>query len=310
MESLELKSWLVALDRSEMDQRLIDQVRYWSKILKPERITFVNIRREAEIWDEVDNTLFTKMIKKERELDKMWCEGLKSRLTDFDMETQVIVGHGPGLEKLMELCSDYDYDLVIGGRKQALPSGGHLTEDLAKRIPVSFMLIPETATMQCNKVLVPTDSSSYAATALQFAHQLRQQHEGVQLLASTVYHVPSGYHYMGLEYDDFATDIRNNAQTAIHKQLEELNILANQVVIRLREHRSNAEHLQNMAIDTQADLIVVGSKGMTESAYILMGSTAARMMRHMGRAPLLILKRKGETVDFFNALGKLLDPKA
>lgn len=305
---IKLSRWLVALDRSEMDNRLIDHVHYWATVFKPDKISFINVRRELESWDHVDNTLFNKMLKKEKEEDAIWVKSIEEKIKHFETSTYVTVGHGAGLEKLMEICSDYKYDLVIAGKKQAMPSQGHLTEDLAKKLPTSFMLIPETATKQCDRILVPTDFSEYSFRALKFAHELKKADKNRDLLPANVYQVPSGYHFIGMKYEEFAGDMKANALEGVENQLKKVGIEAEQILVRLREHRSNAEHLQNMAIDAQADLIILGSKGMTQSAYILMGSTAARMMRHMGRAPLLILKRFGETYDLFKAIGHLLDP--
>jgi nucleotide-binding universal stress UspA family protein len=292
-----------------MDHRLISAVKYWSDIIKPASISFVYVRKEDEAWQGVDNTIFNQMLKNERENDKKWIDQIKSTVSSFSMATDVITTYGSSLEKIISLVVENNFDLVIAGKKQSTSSTGELTIDLAKRIPSSFMLVPETAVNKCENIIVPTDSSSYVNLAINIANQIKQNATKAEIIPANIYSVPTGYRYLGADYDEISLKMKTLAQEKVRKQFDKLNVPCKEAICRLSEQQSNAAHLQQIATDIQGDLIIVGSKGMSNSAHVLMGSTTAKMMRFMGRAPLLILKKKGETYDLLNAFLEILDPE-
>jgi len=54
-----------------------------------------------------------------------------------------------------------------------------------------------------------------------------------------------------------------------------------------------------------ADMILLGSRGRTKSAAILLGSVAEKLVMVNNVLPMLIFKKKGETVGFFEALFRI-----
>jgi nucleotide-binding universal stress UspA family protein len=48
--------------------------------------------------------------------------------------------------------------------------------------------------------------------------------------------------------------------------------------------------------------VIIGSKGQSESSAVLLGSTAAKVVREYPHAPILILKKKGENKSFLEVL--------
>lgn len=309
MEKMQFKKWLVALDKSEMDERLIGYSRFWSTLLGAEEIIFVHIRKEEEAWDDIDNTLFTKLINEERKQDDIWKQSIQEEILDFHIPTKVVVGHGSSFDKILEYCAEWDIDLVIAGKKQSIRSTGSMTEDFSKKLPASFLYIPETAVNRCEKVMISTDFSEYSDIALSFAQELKLVDENIELFPAHIYRVPTGYHYIGMEFDRFEEDIVKSAESHMAKQIKRTGVKIEDSLFKRRANRSVAEHMQLLAQEIQSDLIIVGAKGATPAAYALLGSTAAQMQSYMGRAPLLILKKKGETYDLFNAILNILDPE-
>lgn len=309
MSSVSFKKWLVALDRSEMDQRIISNVRFWATLLKPEQIDFISIQIDDKEWEEVDPSLYEKFKLKLRESDRKWIDAVTEQTQDYPCSTKLHVQYGNSLVELIEVTHQGNYDLVVCGKKQAIQSTGQLTEELAKEIQASFLLIPETALAQCKRLLVPSDCSEHSNLAFDTAMLIKGQKPSTKIYTTTIYDVPQGYHTIGLSLEEAAYNRQQNCQKKLTAQLSKLGYQADETILRQKTRRSNAEQIQQIASDLHADLIVTGSKGMSASAYILMGTTASRMMRHMGRAPLLIIKRKGETMDFLTALGKLMNPE-
>jgi nucleotide-binding universal stress UspA family protein len=61
------------------------------------------------------------------------------------------------------------------------------------------------------------------------------------------------------------------------------------------------EAVHDLAAVRKMDMIVVGSRGLSRSAAAILGSTAERVLT-VSPLPVLIVKRKGETVHLLDAL--------
>jgi nucleotide-binding universal stress UspA family protein len=312
MKNLALNNWLVALDKTEMDYHIIKHVHFWEKLLKPNHITYVHIRKESENWEDLDSTQFTKMIQKERDLDHKWVELMHERIRSNGTDTgfDVKIKYGNSFDRVLEICHEDDIDLVIAGKKQSTESAGTLTEEFARRLPTSFLLIPESANSSCSSILVASDFSDYSSYAINYAAQVAANaNNTIALHAANVYSVPTGYHYIGKTYEEFAEDMHKVAAKKLNNQLSSLKLVDVEPHFHLKKENHTAKHLFEIANDCKADLVVLGAKGATETAYNLIGSTAARMLRFVGKAPLLIIKKKGETYSLLKALGQIIEPK-
>jgi len=73
----------------------------------------------------------------------------------------------------------------------------------------------------------------------------------------------------------------------------------------LNDGRNIAIQITEFAKKIDADLILLGSRGRTTSAAILLGSTAEKLISYNKLLPMLIFKKKGETMGFFDALFKI-----
>jgi|AntRauMFilla1563_2_1112583.scaffolds.fasta_scaffold02407_5 nucleotide-binding universal stress UspA family protein len=311
MKNLELNTWLVALDKTEMDYNIIKHVHFWEKILKPKHITFVHIRKESENWDSGDNTHFNKMVKKERELDHKWIELMNERIKSNGADTpfDVKVNYGNSFDRVLEICHKDKINLVIAGKKQKSESAGTLSEEFARRLPASFLLIPENAQSKCDNIMIASDFSDYSSYAISYAANLvSTMPNKIQLHIANVYSVPTGYHYIGKTFEECGYDMQKHAQNKMDRQLKTLNLNDIMVHFHLKKESHSAKHIFDMSNECNADLVVFGAKGATETAYNLIGSTASRMLRFVGKAPLLIIKKPGESYSFLKALGQIIEP--
>lgn len=309
MSEISFKKWLVALDRSEMDLKILKNIRFWASILQPQQIAVVNVQTNQKEWAEIDNNAFKKVTDQQKKADAHWKKEILHQLEDLSCDINVHIHYGDSLVELVSVTLKEHFDLVVCGKKQSLKSTGSLTEELAKEIEASFLLIPETAEPQCKRILIPSDGSKHSDLALDTAVHIKSSKPKIELIATQVYKVPQGYHYVGQSYEEASYNTQQNSQKKLSEQLTRLGYDVNDMVLKLRNQRSCAEHIQNLALEKQVDLIIAGSKGITAAAYMLMGTTATRMMRHMGRASLLIVKQKGETMNFLSAVGKLMNPE-
>jgi nucleotide-binding universal stress UspA family protein len=284
-------------------------VKFWASIFKPEQIEIVNVRMKNQDLEELDKELYYELIDKERQEDQKWEKEINEAFKGVEFDVHVRMHYGNSLLELKTISLKENYDLVICGKKQSILSSNQLSENLAKEIEASFLLIPETAIPQCKKILVPTDCSVHASLALKTAQKIKESQPETQLSVLRVYEVPTGYHYIGHSFEEAAHNMGKVAEKKVQDQLKKLDMEVDDIHIELKKEHSNAEHIQANAATNRADLIITGSKGITASAHMLLGTTASKMIHNIGRAPILIIKKKGETLDFLGALSKLINPE-
>lgn len=73
----------------------------------------------------------------------------------------------------------------------------------------------------------------------------------------------------------------------------------------LSKSDNQAKKIYQHAEKEQISLIIMGSKGKSAAASVLMGSTAERLAHYIKNTPLLIVKDKQENIGFLEALFKI-----
>lgn len=140
------------------------------------------------------------------------------------------------------------------------------------------------------RILLPTDFSNVATSALAYASQLARTHQAELLIV----HVeePQETYAVGAEFAGPADDLRN----ALRSRLTQTQPTAPNVPVRhayLTDNVKPAQAILDLAQKEQVDLIVMGTHGRTGLRHLLMGSVAESVTR---RAPcaVLTLTQKGE----------------
>ena len=117
----------------------------------------------------------------------------------------------------MKLIEDDDIDLVMVGRKKEKKGGGIVIHRLARRAGCSLLIVPQGVKESIRTILVPIDFSDYSSSALDEAISVAVNSSSeVKIIAQNVYQVPSGYHYTGKSYEEFALIMKQNAERDIN----------------------------------------------------------------------------------------------
>jgi len=142
-------------------------------------------------------------------------------------------------------------------------------------------------------ILVPIDFSEHADLALETAIQLARDSGGrLQLLHA--YEIPLGTipPYGVAIPDSLLTDVRDAAARRLAKaasKVEAAGVACETQVL----HASPAEAIAEAARVCGADLIVMGTRGLTGLRHVLLGSVAERTVR-LAPCPVLTVKHKTE----------------
>ncbi len=300
-----IKHVLVGLDMSDMDDTLIEFAGFIARRGTVEKVQFLSMIKEQQIPADVRKE-YPEMIAhavKERK------EKIRERIAShFDapktVKKEITVRSG-SVATLLELAIKGETDLIIIGQKKNIPGTGVLAQRLARRATCNLLIIPEGATPNVRKILVPVDFSRYSKLALETVAQLSQQRgRDIEIYVQNVYNVPAGYHYTGKSYEDFADIMRKNAEKDLDKFLARTDTKGIELkkVFSLDVNDNLASDIYDLANEIRPDGIVIGAKGRSAAASLLLGSMAEKLVGSRMEFPLLIVRPRGETAGLLETL--------
>lgn len=297
---------MVGLDLTEMDDILIYKTKIFLKFLGVEKCYFVHVAKDLEIPEEIVAQYPNLMAPLDESLEAIMKDKIHAQNFPEDVEIEIFAEEGDHpLDTFLRWAKIKDVDLIVMGRKESLSGSGTLANGVAKKAPCSVMLLQEKRPPGLpTKILVPTDFSEHNHLIYTFGERIADE-MSASLLPIHIFDVPSGYSKTGKSYDEFAEIMQANAEKDFKKFVSKHNHPELECHYVLSDHDNPGELIMQEAGKLQADMIIMGSRGRTSSAAILLGSTAERLIEANNLLPMIIFKRKGETMGFFEALFKI-----
>ena len=297
---------MIGLDQTEMDDILIKKTAVFVKFLGIEKCYFVHVGKNLEIPSEILEKYPDLVAPTDESIEAMVENKLKEFNFPKEIETEVFVEEGNHpLDTFLRWAKIKDVDLVIMGRKDTMPGNGVLADGVAKKAPCSVLLVQEKRPIKFpKKILIATDFSSHNHPIYEFAELISDELHA-ELVPVHLYEVPQGYSKTGKSFEEFAEIMKENAKADFKKFVSKHNHPDLECELILNEGKNPGALILEFAHEVHADLILLGSRGRTSSAAILLGSTAEKLISANKMLPMLIFKKKGETMGFFDALFKL-----
>lgn len=143
-------------------------------------------------------------------------------------------------------------------------------------------------------ILVPIDFSANAATILEWAAHLAEEHE-CSLILLHAYHLPVDFQQLEGAYlpPDFWAQVKSDASANLEKHAQGLRERGLRVETVLREGYP-ASVIEEEAKERNVDLIVIGTRGHTGLKHLLLGSVAERVVQKAPCAVLTVKAREGD----------------
>lgn len=297
---------MIGLDLTEMDDILIKKTAVFAKFLGIEKCYFVHVAKNLEIPKDILEKFPDLIAPTDESIEAIIQNKLKEFNFPEDIETEVFVEEGNhALETFLRWAKIKDVDLVIMGRKDSMIGNGVLADGVAKKAPCSVLLVQEKRPIKFpKKILIATDFSSHNHQIYEFAELVAAEVKA-ELVPLHLYEVPQGYSKTGKTFEEFAEIMKENAKSDFKKFVAKHNNPDLQCEMLLNEGNNPGTLILEFASQIDADLILLGSRGRTSSAAILLGSTAEKLIHANKMLPMLIFKKKGETMGFFDALFKI-----
>lgn len=297
---------MIGLDLTEMDDILIKKTAVFIKFLGIEKCYFLHVAKNLEIPKEILAQYPDLIAPTDESIEAI----IKSKLKEFnfpeDVETEVFVEEGSHpLDTFLRWAKIKDVDLIVMGRKDSLIGNGVLADGVAKKAPCSVLLVQEKRPIKFpKKILIPTDFSSHNHMIYEFAELISDQLDA-ELVPMHLYEVPHGYSKTGKSFEEFSEIMKENAQNDFKKFVHKHHHPELTCETVLNDGKNPGALILEFAQEIDADMILLGSRGRTTSAAILLGSTAEKLIHANKYLPMLIFKKKGETMGFFDALFKI-----
>lgn len=296
---------IVGLDLTEMDEILISKVSKMVDFLGIKKIYFTHVAKDLTLPDEIKEH-FPDLASSTDEAIRAEVKNLIQKAnfpTGIDID--ILVEEGKPMDTLCRWAKIKDVDLIIMGRKEELEGSGSLAKNMAHRAPCSVLFFTEKSGLELpKKVLIPMDFSDHSIMTMQFAERIAKE-QNCEIVGLHIYSIPTGYYKTGKSHEEFAEIMETHAKNDYKKFIEKHDFKAFECIYKLKDDGNEGRFIIQQAKEIGADLILMGSRGRTPSAAVLLGSIAEKLVNINNMVPMLIFKKKGENMSFLDALLKL-----
>lgn len=304
----EIKRVLVAVDLTEMDETLVQYISMLSKTISLDKIYFIHVLRKMELPDEIIDK-YPDLMAPLDETVKNEIEFTINQDDDYKIDTQyeLKVVEGNRTRQILKWAKVKEVDLIVLGRKSGLEGEGIVSGKVVRLAPCSVVLVPEVLPKHLKKVVVPIDFSEASNLAFNFSIFMTSNIPDLSITCLNIYNVPSGYHTSGKSFMEFAELMKDNAKKSITKFIEKYNTKGAKIEAKfeLDEKGHIAKRIYQFSVKEKASAIVVGSKGRTQAAAVLIGSVAEKLIKLNAQIPLIVVKERRHNMDFLEALLKI-----
>lgn len=211
-----------------------------------------------------------------------------------DVEYRVV--EGSRVDQLVEFSIKHKSDLILLGHRKSRAGRRSLAQRLSMITPCSVWLVPEDSPPRIERILAPVDFSEHSADSLTVAAALARL-RGIEACESLhVFFDPST-----VRYDERVDEIRGQEQRAFDEFLANVNTHGIDVEQTFAESSNVAEAILRRAAQSDADLIVMSTRGRSPAASILLGSETSQTIAQ-SPIPVLAVKHFGAHLNLFEAL--------
>ena len=144
-------------------------------------------------------------------------------------------------------------------------------------------------TIEVRQILVAVDFSEHAEPVIEWGIHLAEEH-GSRLILLHAYHLPVEFQQLEGAYlpQEFWANVKAEAQQHLAKYSEEISRKGVEVETVVREGYP-ATVIEEEAARQNADLVVIGTRGLSGIKHLLLGSIAERVVQ---KAPCPVLTVK------------------
>jgi nucleotide-binding universal stress UspA family protein len=220
---------------------------------------------------------------------------------------EVVTG-SPLLETL-RYARDHEIDLIILGKRLEAEDEAVFARRLTRKATCSVLVLPDGASTQTRKIVVPARNSHCSARALEIAAEIAAAC-GADVICLNVFQVRCGYSRVGMTLEEHEAALRAAAERECVHLLHRVSTGPVRVsTLCLPDlHNRPVPIILDTVENESADLIVIGARGRSGAAGVLLGKITEQLIQR-SPVPLLAVKKKGECLGIVEALFTIADPE-
>jgi nucleotide-binding universal stress UspA family protein len=203
---------------------------------------------------------------------------------------------GERVDALLEIAATRSSDVILLGHRRGRSGRRSLARRLAMKAPCSMWLAPEGAPARLRRILMPIDFSRRAGESVELACALAESFEIDEAHALHVH-----FDRAALGFDEYAGTLAEDLDRAFCLFVAPIDLHGVHVKPLFVEGPNVAHTINRIAAELEADLVVMGTRGRSRSAAVLLGSETEQALIET-RVPLLAVKRFGARLRLVEAL--------
>ena len=206
------------------------------------------------------------------------------------------VVEGNRIDQLVDFSIHFKADLILLGHRNARSGRRSLAQRLAMITPCSVWSVPEDSPPRLNRILAPIDFSDHSADSLAMATCIARL-QGLDTCET----IHAFFDPSAIRYDERVDEIRGEEQLAFEKFVADVNTHGVTVQPTFVECNQTADAVIRHGVKMRADLIVMSTRGRSQTAAILLGSVTAQTIAE-SPMPVLAVKHFGAHLNLLEAL--------
>lgn len=300
IEAFSVTQAVVGVELDQSDDDLLAYFHFFASKIPVSAAFFVHVVPSPEIFniDEMNENDLSFALGEEmsegiiREMERR-VENIFKKTTKAYIEYDV--RSGDPLEEILSDTEELKADLVVIGQKKKKGWHSILARNLARKTKGNALIIPSEAKKIIQNILVPVDFSPNSIRALQTALAIcKQVEQPARVTCLHAYEMPNfNYYRIGKTMDQMEALIKKNLNEAmnafIHTYAGEDEHYVKKVLLN-RERPGIAAYITDFARQNGADFLVMGAKGHSKVALLLMGSVTESVLDSNPEIPVLVVK--------------------
>lgn len=291
------KKIMVGLDLTPMDKTVAKYAAMTAKLFGAEKVYFVHIR-SPYVLPLVFEADFPKNLERLEHSDiNTMHKAAATYFKDSKIKIEYALKEGSVMSELLKFSHEKKVDLIITGKGNEYTGSGMIPEKIARKANCDVLLVPKDAKPVIKNILVPVDFSSHSALALKQASALAGA-ANAKVIIQNIFYAPIYPITIGYSKKTFTGKIKELEEKRMNAFVKRYYRRANsyEKVFTMDDFDNMGQQINEYAAKRKADLIIAGSRGKTNAAAVLVGSTAENIIRKVKNIPILIIKKKNENL--------------
>ncbi len=291
----------ICIDQAQRDARILDYAGAVVRLAESREVHLLHVSENQDAESEETSDQVTEVT--EEALESLAAKHFGNSVLP---RCEYAVIRGSPLIEILRFAYEKDIGLIIIGRHYgdmlAASDDAVLPRRITQKATCSVLVLPEDCQPKATTILVPVRDSDCSANALDAACGVASR-TGASVVAFNFYRVPAGHARAGLTREQQLAQLEDIARRECERLIERTDTRSVSIQCRCTPHFQSAviPVVLEAISETAADLVVIGARGRTGAAGVLLGAVTEQLIRK-SPVPVLAVKKKGECIGVLRAL--------